>query len=219
MDYSDYSVHITSPTTEVTAQDLINAIRELSATEVGIVHPTLAISSGKEPLGAGVQTALTVELLDPWQLEPYAGNYTLSISGGNIVSGRMDGDVIRYVIGGPQIEILRSAAATIVATGSGVLPTDITAIADAVWDELKAGHALTSSFGADIQASTANLDFMVECIRNRKELKKVGSVWYLIIYDEAGTTPILNKALKDVADNDIPDIAAGIFGVEIASSV
>src|SRR4030065_1337616 len=116
INYPDYSIHITSPTTDVTVQELINAIRTESASEQGIMYPTLAKSSGKDGLGPGVQTALTVELFDPWQLEPYAGAYTLTKTGGNIVSNRSDGDIVRYITNGPQVEILRSAAATIVAT-------------------------------------------------------------------------------------------------------
>jgi len=119
LDYPDYSIHITSPTTDVTVQELLNKIREAGASEIGIAHPQIADSSGKNQLATGVQTAITLSLRDPWQLEPYAGNYTLTITGGNLVTQRVDGDVIKQVIGGPQIEILRSAAATIVTTSSG----------------------------------------------------------------------------------------------------
>lgn len=119
IDYPDHSIHITSPTTDVTVQELLNAIRQEAASEVGIAHPQIADSSGKETLATGVTTAITLSLRVPWQLEPYAGNYTLTIKDGNLVTQRSDADVVRYVIGGPQIEILRSASATIVTTSSG----------------------------------------------------------------------------------------------------
>jgi hypothetical protein len=120
IDYPDFSVHITSPQTAVVVQDLLNDLRDAEASEVGIIYPHLIDASGKDTLAAGVQTGITLKLRDPWQLEFYAGDYRATIEGGNLVSDRADNNVIKFVVGGPQIEILRSAAATIVTEGGSV---------------------------------------------------------------------------------------------------
>lgn len=66
----------------------------------------------------------------------------------------------------------------------------------------------------------AALWFLYALAKYKREIKKVGSTWYVIAYDNA-TPPnqIVNKPLKDVNGNDITDLAAGILAQEIASSV
>lgn len=138
IDYADFSVHITSPQTAVVVQDLLNDIRTFEADETGIVHGAIIEASGKESLGGGVQVGITMKLNDPWQLEFYAGSYRATIDGGNVVTDRADGNVIKLIANSPQIEILRSAAATIVATGSGVTAQDKLDVAAAVRTNLGA---------------------------------------------------------------------------------
>lgn len=84
---------------------------------------------------------------------------------------------------------------------------DLEALADAVWEH---ESAVTLN-------STALI--LLKVVKNKKELKKVSSVWTLIIYDDDGTTPILNKDLKDVDGNNITDITAGALAKELASNV
>lgn len=122
IDYVNWNVHITSPQTAVIVQDLLNDIRTFEADQTGIAHPVIMEASGKAQLSAGVQVGITMQLKNPWQLEFYAGDYRATIEGGNITTDRPDGNVIAFVAGGPQIEILRSAAATIVTSG-GSIPT------------------------------------------------------------------------------------------------
>ena len=121
-DHPNQRIVLTSPTTSVTMQELINAIREEEESERGITYPSIATASGKDALGGGVYIAITVNLKDPWQIEPYAGAYTLSIGEGNLVSSRADGDVTYFISGSPQIEIRSSAAGVIsvVSSGSGL---------------------------------------------------------------------------------------------------
>ena len=113
IDYTNWNVHITSPQTAVIVQDLLNDIRTFEADQTGIAHPVIIEASGKAQLSAGVQVGITMQLINPWQLEFYAGDYRATIEGGNVIA---------FVSGGPQIEILRSAAATIVTNG-GSIPT------------------------------------------------------------------------------------------------
>jgi hypothetical protein len=129
-------VQITSPQTVVLIQDLLNACRSEEETTVGIADGRIASAAGKEVLGAGVQVGITLTLLENWQLEFWAGNYTATITGGNLVAA--SGDAVAYVVGGPQVEITLSAAATITdggGGGGGSAPTAVE-IAQAVRVEL-----------------------------------------------------------------------------------
>jgi hypothetical protein len=69
--------------------------------------------------------------------------------------GGIAGDPIEDVVGGPQVTVRVSADATVVATGSGVLPADITAIAAAVWDTVLASHLTAGSTGKALDDASA----------------------------------------------------------------
>jgi hypothetical protein len=73
----------------------------------------------------------------------------------------------------------------------------------------------------DISTSSIKTDvaFTVECIKNKKYLEKVGSVWYLRIRNSTDSDDIVNKELKDSSGNNITDIAAGILAQELKTSV
>jgi len=62
-------------------------------------------------------------------------------------------------------------------------------------------------------------EYLEKIIKNKRELKKNGSVWELVVYDDNGTTELLNKELKDKDGNNITDLAAGTLAKEMANSV
>jgi hypothetical protein len=132
MDWDNKQILVTSPQTDVLAQDLIDFIRAAEDDEEGIVVPQIAAASGKESLGGSVATGITLELLDDWQLKFWAGSYTATISGGNLIGG-ISGDPVAYTAG-VQVVIIQSAASTIVVTGSGVTEQDMEDIAAEVWE-------------------------------------------------------------------------------------
>ncbi|MGL4556570.1 MAG: hypothetical protein ACRCV5_03645, partial [Afipia sp.] len=108
-------------------QTLVNAIREEEASQRGIAYDQILDASGKEDLGGGVSTGITAALRSTWKLNFATGAYQATISGGNVA------DVLQRVnnTGSPQVVALSSAAATVVATGSGVTAQDKTDIAAA----------------------------------------------------------------------------------------
>lgn len=110
-------------------QTLINSIRDEEASERGIIESQIADAVGKDDLGGGVSTGITVALRSTWKLNFAAGAYQATINGGNLA------DVLDRVnnTGSPQVVALSSAAATIVAIGSGVTSQDKTDIIDGVW--------------------------------------------------------------------------------------
>jgi len=81
------------------------------------------------------------------------------------------------------------------------------------------GLAPASEYDTAISDLQTDSTHLLKIIENKKELKKNGDVWELIIYDDDGTTPILNKEIKDADGNDITDLAAGTLAQELANSV
>ena len=110
-----------SPQTAIVVQDLLNAIREEEASDRGIAYGSICTAVGKNSLGGAVATGITLTLLSSWLLEFYTGDYVATVDGGNLVAA--SGNPMAAVVGGPQIEITRSAAATVVSTSGGPLTT------------------------------------------------------------------------------------------------
>jgi hypothetical protein len=81
---------IEAPDSNITIQELVDAIRAYEKTDEGVVLPQIANASGKEDLGGGVLVGITLELLDNWrvQFEARPGPETIAcrISGGNLVA-------------------------------------------------------------------------------------------------------------------------------------
>lgn len=147
VDYVNEKIRATSTRNSFTAQEIVTIIRQSETTLDGIRLPIFAEVSGLVTLSAGVSTALTVKLLDNWQLSWGANSVSqATVGGGNVVGGPSD-DPVEDVVDGPQVTVNLSAAATQVSVGSGVLPSDITAIASAVWDTVLANHLTAGTTG------------------------------------------------------------------------
>lgn len=132
-DHPTSRIIVTTPQVSLTIQELVNACR--LEEERDLTKDQIISASGKEALGEGVAVGITATLLRDWQIEWWPGNYTATISGGNIVAE--SGDPVAYVVGGPQVEITLSAAATITSAGAA-LPT-AEEIAAAVWQRVVEG--------------------------------------------------------------------------------
>ena len=119
-DHTNHLINITSPQNTLSCQDLLNAIRTEEASATGIWYDQIATASGKEDLGSGVNVGITVNLIEPWQVKFWSGNYIAKIAGGNLVGG-LSGDPVAYSAG-VQVLLVQSAASTIVtqSTGSGL---------------------------------------------------------------------------------------------------
>ena len=103
----------------LTMQALIDAIREEEASERGIAYDPIADAAGKDDLGGGVMTGITVNLRSSWMLEFVSGSYQAAISGGNLA----DALSRVYNTGSPQVVVLSSAAATVVNSSGETPPT------------------------------------------------------------------------------------------------
>jgi hypothetical protein len=81
----------------------------------------------------------------PYSITFENGAYSVQLSGSNNNIWDIGGGILNQNT--VQVIPTNSAGLQIVSVGSGVLPSDITDIADAVWDELLSGHTDTGSAG------------------------------------------------------------------------
>ena len=153
INYYTQIIDITSPQTTVVVQDLLNLIRDSEDSFLGMAHPKIADATGKDDLGGGVQTGITITLYPDWQLRFWSDNYTATISGGNLVGG-LGGDPIAYTAG-VQVVLFQSAASTLVSGGSAMtteehdkLMTGLdVSVPSAVWEEVLASHLTAGTTG------------------------------------------------------------------------
>jgi hypothetical protein len=94
---------------------------------------------------AGVTYARAINILSPYSITYEDGAYSVQLSGSNNNIWDIGGGILNQNT--VQVIPTNSAGLQIVSVGSGVLPSDITDIADAVWDELLSGHTDTGSAG------------------------------------------------------------------------
>ncbi|MCK4620734.1 MAG: hypothetical protein KAT62_00825 [Desulfuromonadales bacterium] len=141
-DHDNKLINITSPQDTLSCQDLINAIRTEEASERGINYPQIATASGKESLGEGVYVGMTVNLISPWQVKFWEGNYIAKISGGNLVGGIL-GDPVAYSAG-VQILLVQSAASTVVVTSDGLNAAESALLQTAATESTKARKMQTN---------------------------------------------------------------------------
>src|SRR5574337_1914882 len=80
-------------------QDLLNSIRAQEASEQGITYDVIADASGKNDLGGGVMTGITVALRSTWKLNFASGAYQATVTGGNLA----DALARVYNTGSPQV--------------------------------------------------------------------------------------------------------------------
>jgi hypothetical protein len=89
-DFYNSIIEVPAPDTTLDMQFLINEIRDTEdELNPGLAYPKIADASGKDDLGGGVYTAITVRLLDNWRVRFEARTELTQcvISGGNLVGG------------------------------------------------------------------------------------------------------------------------------------
>lgn len=91
-DFYNSIIEVPAPDTTLDMQYLIDQIRDAEDNlSPGMAYPKIADASGKDDLGGGIYTAITVRLLDNWRIrfEARPGPETVQcfIVGGNLVGG------------------------------------------------------------------------------------------------------------------------------------
>lgn len=115
-DFYNSIIEVPAPDTTLDMQYLINQIRNTEDELIpGIGYNKIADASGKDPLGGGIFTAITVRLLDQWRVRfearPGPGTVQCTISGGNLVGGPGGNPIAPSAY--TQVVALSSAAGTI----------------------------------------------------------------------------------------------------------
>ncbi len=152
-DFYAQIIDITSPQIVVVIQDLVNEIRYAEYSTLGMSFPKIANATGKDDLGGGVLTGITLTLEPNWQIRFWTGTYTATITGGNLVGG-LAGNPIAFTPG-VQIVLVQSAASTVISGGSALTTAehdklmsglDVT-IPSAVWEEILINHLNAGTTG------------------------------------------------------------------------
>lgn len=79
-------------------------------------------------------------------------------------------------------------------------------------------YGANENYTDDIWATVSAI-FLLKIIKNKKEVKKVGNVWRLYVYDDDNVTPILQKDLKDPSGINITDLSSGTLAAELLSVI
>ncbi len=111
-------ITVASPQTTLTVQDLHDDIRLFEHLPQNLEEGTIAIASGKQSLGGGVQVGITLELVNNWRLafeaRPGPDTILCSVTGGNLVATNDYANNPIYPTAYTQVTIAQSSSATVI---------------------------------------------------------------------------------------------------------
>ena len=111
-------ITIELPDTEVTVQQLINAIRDWEDDLTNIETPKVADASGKESLGGGLAVGITLKLLN-WKVkfaDRSGPDYIdCSVSGGNLLAVDANNQSMNPIAPAAYVTVTKSTAVSAVA--------------------------------------------------------------------------------------------------------
>ena len=134
-DYEDQRIDVDSTVDNMKVADLWTAIKQAQAVTEGISYDKIASGSGNDVLGTGVETFLTLTLLDNWEVNSLKVSGKFEVSGGNLIREDQndpfrDNPLITYIA-----FLSQAGIATQIETGiSGVTPDDIVDFRNAVFN-------------------------------------------------------------------------------------
>lgn len=98
--------------------------------------PLVAI--GGQGIGAGQVISPYIMLRYDWKIRPQESDHTLTVAG-NLITDDESSPFVN-VLGDYQVIIKSIVSSNSLTTGVAILPADLANIADAVWNEVIAGH-------------------------------------------------------------------------------
>ncbi|MBW2077900.1 MAG: hypothetical protein JRI71_10205 [Deltaproteobacteria bacterium] len=155
MDASTKIVSITSPTTSVTVQELVNTIRDWEDEQENLAYAHVIDAVGKDDLGSGVTTGITMTLSSLWQIQFWNGVTRGTLKDGNIVGGV--GGVPVKNTGGNDTILQLGAVATTIATAGG-------ALAQSVWEYDLSGSFSSKNAGWFVKKTKAIADAILAMV-------------------------------------------------------
>lgn len=132
VDYYDKVVYITSPTTTVTVQELVDAIRAAEDTPEGMAFggsvatlvDAVTDAEGKASVGGGFLAGIVMTLKSDWYIEFWDGVVLGTVSGGNVTGGLANRPV-RCAVGSSDTALQLGAVGGVIAeTGTSGLTSE-----------------------------------------------------------------------------------------------
>ncbi len=164
------------------------ALKSLEDSEEGMIFPDTH-RHNTEVTVAGVVLSRVVEIINDYTITFEDGQYAVNLVGAN--SNIADVSNVNQV----SIRSANSAGLQTVTSGSGVTEQDKLDIADQVWNEAIADHAIAGSTAKILDTIDDNVAFVKKAEGNRWRIDT--SAKTLTIYDDDGVTPIKVFNLKD----------------------
>ena len=133
----------------VTAQDLVDTLRQIEDEPENLAYDHLLDAAGKQVLGVGVAVGITVILQNAkikFADRSPPTYVQCSVTGGNLVAVDANGASMSPIEPSAYTQVMTQAS-----TSPSIAENDKPAIADAVWDELKADHEIPGSLAVAMQ--------------------------------------------------------------------
>lgn len=134
-DWVNQTIWIETGVQGVTAADLKQAIGDAQDSVIGMAFPPICVNFNPVVLTATTSTFLNVVLEDQWRIDSFSPSGFLVMGTGNIVNVNNGIDIFQV---NALVSFINntSAAGVLVTGGSGVTPSDITDIKNAIFDEI-----------------------------------------------------------------------------------
>lgn len=176
-------ISITSPTTEVTIQTLLDTIRAWEAELPHMTDPPVIHTDGKTDLTGGAFTAITLTLSSTWQIQFWSGVSLGIITDGNLVGGV--GDQPIKPTGGTDTIIVNNQVGGVIVTMGGSIPT-----VEAIREEMDAHSTKLANIDTNVIALFDESGGKWEIVGNQ-----------MIFYKEDNITEIMRFNLFDSSGN------------------
>lgn len=214
--FTDYSapgtprlLHVPDAWGDVTAQDVWDTLSEIEAELDNLIYKKLVDrpkSGGKNVLSASKQVGISIVMNNNKIKFPDQPGPSW------VIKRAIDGNITAIDHLEADMEALENSNFT-----NWKNEADVSA---AIVETGVSG--LTTAESTKLDNIDTNTAYHTKIINGVKELKKIGSSWYLIIYDTgevSGGVEILRKKQTDKDGNDITDLVAGVLAAELENSV
>lgn len=184
-------ISITSPTTTVTVQELVTAIRNWESELENMTYEYVIDTAGIDDLGSGVTTGITLTLSSLWQIQFWSGVVRGTLRDGNIVGGV--GGVPVKNTGGADTVLQLGAVGTTIATTGGSVPT-----AEEIRIEMDTNSTRLESIDIDVTRLLDESGGKWEIVANQMIFYKADNITELMRYNlfDANGNPSMTDVMK-----------------------
>lgn len=195
LDVLTKTISVTSPTTSVTIQELVDAVRDWEDELCNMTYNKVIDAVGKADLGGNVTTGIVVSLNSEWQIQFWGGSGLTKISGGTIVGG-VGGESVKATGTAGDLTIVQTPVNTTIVSTSGSGAT-----AQEVW-EYNNGRTLSNP--DDYKADIGGLE--IEGSMDLAQMQRVFLAALAGLVSGAGTTTTRFRDLADTKDRIVATV-------------